>query len=145
MGTVCVLAKIGNWTPPHGYCYDSALSIMLSWCLTISVMARPGVMPTSTWTPLTHLLWIFTQFFDKRWPKQSRKGITPHFSIQMSDIREIREADVTFELFTAATMKNAMVWDVMPCGSCKNRRVGGSYRLNHQGDKNRPARNISSN
>jgi hypothetical protein len=25
----------------------------------------------------------------------------------------------------------------MPCGSCKNRRFGGTYRLNHQGDKNR--------
>jgi hypothetical protein len=28
-------------------------------------------------------------------------------------------------------------WDVTPCGSCKNRRFGGTGRLLHQGDKNR--------
>jgi hypothetical protein len=32
---------------------------------------------------------------------------------------------------------------VVPCGSCKNQRVGGTYRLHHQGDKNRRARNFS--
>jgi hypothetical protein len=26
-------------------------------------------------------------------------------------------------------MKNAVFWDVMPCGSCKNRRFGEKYRL----------------
>jgi hypothetical protein len=35
-------------------------------------------------------------------------------------------AYVRFEIFTAATMKNAIIWDVMPCGSCKNRRFGGT-------------------
>jgi hypothetical protein len=29
---------------------------------------------------------------------------------------------VGFEVFTAVTMKNGVFWDVMPCGSCKNRR-----------------------
>jgi hypothetical protein len=28
--------------------------------------------------------------------------------------------NLTFEVFTAVTMKNIVVWDVMPCGSCKN-------------------------
>jgi hypothetical protein len=43
-------------------------------------------------------------------------------------------------------MKNAFSWEVMPCGSCKNQRSGGMYRLHHQGDKNRRARNnVSSN
>jgi hypothetical protein len=32
---------------------------------------------------------------------------------------------VRFEVFTAATMKNGILWDVTPCGSCKNRRFGG--------------------
>jgi hypothetical protein len=32
-----------------------------------------------------------------------------------------------FEVFTAVTMKNAVFWDVTPCGSCKNRRFGGKY------------------
>jgi hypothetical protein len=27
---------------------------------------------------------------------------------------------VRFEAFTAVTMKNAIFWDVTPCGSCKN-------------------------
>jgi hypothetical protein len=32
-----------------------------------------------------------------------------------------------------------------PCGSCKNRRFGETYSLCHQVDKNRQARNVSSN
>jgi hypothetical protein len=43
------------------------------------------------------------------------------------------------------TTKN-VVKDVTPCGSCKNRRFGETYRLYHQGDNNRRARNnVSSN
>jgi hypothetical protein len=34
-----------------------------------------------------------------------------------------------FELFTAGTMKNVVSWDVRLCGSCKNRRFGGTQRL----------------
>jgi hypothetical protein len=33
--------------------------------------------------------------------------------------------------------KNGVFWVVTPCGSCKNRRFGGTWRLLHQGDKNR--------
>jgi hypothetical protein len=33
---------------------------------------------------------------------------------------------VRFEVFTAVTMKNGVFWDVMPRGSCKNRRFGGT-------------------
>jgi hypothetical protein len=32
-------------------------------------------------------------------------------------------------------MKNSVVWDMTPCGSCKNRRFGGTYRLRHQDEK----------
>jgi hypothetical protein len=35
-------------------------------------------------------------------------------------------AFVRFEVFTAVTMKNGVFWDVTPCGSCKNRRFGGT-------------------
>jgi hypothetical protein len=38
-------------------------------------------------------------------------------------------------------MKNAVFWNVTPCGSCKKRRFGGAYRFHHQGDKNRRAKN----
>jgi hypothetical protein len=34
-------------------------------------------------------------------------------------------------------LKNGVFWDVTLCGSCKNRRFGGTWRLLHQGDKNR--------
>jgi hypothetical protein len=41
-------------------------------------------------------------------------------------------------------LKNVVFWDVTPCGSCENRRFGGTYRL-HQDNKNRRAKNVSSN
>jgi hypothetical protein len=40
--------------------------------------------------------------------------------------------------------KNGVLWDVSPCGSCKNRRFGRTWRLLHQGDKNRWTRNNTS-
>jgi hypothetical protein len=33
---------------------------------------------------------------------------------------------VRFEVFMAVTMKNGLFWDVTPCGSCMNRRFGGT-------------------
>jgi hypothetical protein len=36
--------------------------------------------------------------------------------------------------------KKTVFWDVTPCGSCKNRRFGGTQH-HHQGDKNRISRN----
>jgi hypothetical protein len=33
---------------------------------------------------------------------------------------------VRFEVFAAVTMKNCVFWDVTPCGSCNNRRFGGT-------------------
>jgi hypothetical protein len=36
---------------------------------------------------------------------------------------------VRFEVFTTVTTKNVFFWDVTPCGSCKNRRFGGTERL----------------
>jgi hypothetical protein len=41
-----------------------------------------------------------------------------------------------FRVFTAVTMKNSVFWDVRPSGFCMNRRFGGTYRLQHQGDNN---------
>jgi hypothetical protein len=55
-------------------------------------------------------------------------------------------SDVRFEVFTAVTMKNAVFWDVTPCGSCNNRRFGRTQHLHHPGDKNRRARkNVNRN
>jgi hypothetical protein len=44
---------------------------------------------------------------------------------------------VRFEVFTAVTRKNGVFWDITPCGSCKNQRFGGTWRLHNQYDKNR--------
>jgi hypothetical protein len=39
-------------------------------------------------------------------------------------IRKTEESEcVRFEVFRSGTMKNAVFRDVMPCGSCKNRRI----------------------
>jgi hypothetical protein len=40
------------------------------------------------------------------------------------------------EVFTAVTMKNAVFWDVTPCGPCKNRHFGRAYNLHHQDEVN---------
>jgi hypothetical protein len=42
-------------------------------------------------------------------------------------------------------MKNAVFLDIKPFGSFKNRPFGSSYRLHHQDNKNRQARNVSNN
>jgi hypothetical protein len=44
------------------------------------------------------------------------------------------------------TMKNSILWDVMPCGCCLSQCFGGMYHRHLQGGKNQQARNnISSN
>jgi hypothetical protein len=51
-----------------------------------------------------------------------------------------------FEAFTAVILKEAVIWHVTQCGSCKKLIFGGTYRLHHQGDKNRRLRiKVSSN
>jgi hypothetical protein len=39
--------------------------------------------------------------------------------------RSASEIYARFDFLTAVTMKNAVFWDVTPCGSCKNLRFGG--------------------
>jgi hypothetical protein len=39
-------------------------------------------------------------------------------------------------------MQNAVFWDVTLCGSCNNRRFGGTYHLHHQGDILRSLRQL---
>jgi hypothetical protein len=38
---------------------------------------------------------------------------------------------VRYEVFTAVTMKNAVFWDITPCGSCKNWHFRGMYCLHY--------------
>jgi hypothetical protein len=39
-------------------------------------------------------------------------------------------------------MKNAVFWDVKPCGCCKNRRFGGTYHLRQDGKNRRATSNV---
>jgi hypothetical protein len=48
------------------------------------------------------------------------------------------------EFFTAVTMKNPVVWNVMSFGSWKKLYFGPMYSLHQQGEKNLRARNVSS-
>jgi hypothetical protein len=52
---------------------------------------------------------------------------------------------VRFEVFKVVIIKNVIFWDVTLCGSCENRRFGGTYLVHHHGDKNQRARNNFSN
>jgi hypothetical protein len=48
---------------------------------------------------------------------------------------KLNSAYIIFEIIMAVTMKTGIVWDITPCGSCKNRKFGGTLPLHHQGDK----------
>jgi hypothetical protein len=50
---------------------------------------------------------------------------------------------VRFEVFTAMTMKNAVLWNATPCGSCRNQRFGGTYHFHHQDRTNQRPGNVS--
>jgi hypothetical protein len=53
---------------------------------------------------------------------------------------------VRIEVFTAVTVKNAVVWKVTPLGIYKNWRFGGTHHLHFQGGNNQGARNnVTSN
>jgi hypothetical protein len=43
------------------------------------------------------------------------------------------------------SMKNAIFWDVTPWRFCRNRCLGGTYSLQHQGEGNERAKNNVSN
>jgi hypothetical protein len=75
-------------------------------------------------------------------PQEKLKNITmlkyeERYMINLHINRRHIRHHVRFEVFTAVTMKNGVFWVVTPRVSCKNRRFGGTWRLLHQGDKNR--------
>jgi hypothetical protein len=57
------------------------------------------------------------------------------FSSEQIKLQQKRH--VRLEVFAAVTMKNVVFWDITPCGLCKSRCFGGTYRLHHQGGKNK--------
>jgi hypothetical protein len=68
--------------------------------------------------------------------------------VDLIDLAQDRDLDVVMKfglLYNVRKFKNTVFSDVTRCGSCKNLRFGGTYRLHHQGDNNRRARNNVSN
>jgi hypothetical protein len=53
-----------------------------------------------------------------------RKVILPSSGLNKQNRPKVTWKFVRFEVFTAVTMTNGVFWDVMPRGSCKNRRFG---------------------
>jgi hypothetical protein len=54
--------------------------------------------------------------------KSSAKEVSCEIILLMTNMHLL----VRFEVFTAVTIKNGVFWDVTQCGSCKNRRFGGT-------------------
>jgi hypothetical protein len=57
----------------------------------------------------------------------------PSCPVRVNDARrdhllslEFVSLSVGFEFFTAMTINHGVFWDVTPCGSCKDRRFGGT-------------------
>jgi hypothetical protein len=53
---------------------------------------------------------------------------------RMDPLNEISQREtsvVSFEASTVVSMKNAIYWDVTPCGSCKNRRFRETCSLHN--------------
>jgi hypothetical protein len=75
------------------------------------------------WTR-ANLYWGHRKKFHGWWEDRSQDFSFLPAVCQHSLIRKCQH--VRFEVFTAVTMKNGVFWDVTPCGSCKNRRLGGT-------------------
>jgi hypothetical protein len=57
---------------------------------------------------------------------QPSKGLDKALMAQLYAFLSNVKEHVRLEVFTVVTMKNGIFWDVTPCGSCKNRRFGGT-------------------
>jgi hypothetical protein len=83
----------------------------------------------------THSIW------DSETQQPKRKENDYWFNMEFTEARKVDSYVqmeriwfvVRFEVFTAVTMKNGVFWVVTSCGSCKNRRFGGTWRLHHLG------------
>jgi hypothetical protein len=57
--------------------------------------------------------------------------------------REHNRNDVEFKVLTAVTMKNVVFWDVVLCGSCKNRHFGVTSTFRVENTRVRDCQSIS--
>jgi hypothetical protein len=118
--------------------------------------AMPPLFHTSSWYTVTSLLlpYLIWNIIGRTVSGYivNRNSVPPRQKLSRNSLWESSTTRTT-QLFIAKqehvetpdkTVKNGVFWDVMPCGSCKNRRFGGAWRLLHQGDKNRWTRNNTS-
>jgi hypothetical protein len=63
------------------------------------------------------------------------RGVTVLYSAATRPICNQCVTGVLSPVVTAVTIKDAVLWDVVPCESCNNRRFGGTCRLHLQGRK----------
>jgi hypothetical protein len=82
---------------------------------------------------------IFRTFDGSHFPQNTRMTPSILFSLTFRIDLNSRKLENYFDL------KNAVLWDVAPCRSCKmNRRFGGTYRLHLQSRKIRePGASVS--
>jgi hypothetical protein len=101
--------------------------------------ARPNRCPTAIGHSSVSLLMIATDLLECAKSRKcgQERGSSCVMSASSLKLNTKGSDDLRFEVLTAVTMKNGVFWNITPCGSCKNRRFGGTSRLLHRGDKNR--------
>jgi hypothetical protein len=64
-------------------------------------------------------------------------GQNQHLKIVETSFENASQCKNLGTIVTNRNLKKGVFWVVTPCGSCKNRRFRETWRLLHQGDKNR--------
>jgi hypothetical protein len=59
--------------------------------------------------------------------KQTVRVTALKICIDVKTKPKINFSSVRFEFFTAVAIKNAVFWNITPCGSSNNRRFRGTY------------------
>jgi hypothetical protein len=78
---------------------------------------------------------VFSSFLGYRWIMDELQNPS-NCGFRLCHCNQWRKC-VRYEVFMAVTMNDVVFWDVTLCGSCKNWRFRETWRLLHQGDKNR--------
>jgi hypothetical protein len=76
-------------------------------------------------TPMIVYKWLGLFEFNQKNHFDYYNLLFDQFYAMYASLRAVNSC-VRFDVFTAVTMKNGVFWDVTSCGSCKNRRFGGT-------------------
>jgi hypothetical protein len=121
-------------------------------CVDTSIQQFPNSRTAESEHKQNHTLHVLQSFNSDRYGPGLYVGGNAFDSVPgnrpyLHTVHRVRCQDSTLQQITKTNfhIKNAVFWDVIPCGSCRNRRFGGTYRFHHQGERNRRARNVRSN